>query len=102
MKNDMSNAFYTCPYCKEEYANPSDLAHCILSCEDQKKREEEARKKAELALAKETRKKEVEDALDNYQKLLKAYIEDYGAISITSNADDWVSLVGSKPWHWWF
>ena len=98
----MDNTFYTCPYCKEEYVNPSDLAHCILSCEDKKKREEEDRKKAELALKKEARKKEVDDAIDSCRELIKAYIKDYGSISITSNIDDWSSGFGSKPWHWWF
>ena len=90
----MDNTFYTCPYCKEEYTNPVDLAHCILSCEDKKKREEEKRKQAELALKKETRKKEVEEALDNYQKLAKAYMEDYGSIVIRGNFND-------TPWYWW-
>lgn len=98
----MDNTFYTCPYCKEEYTSPSDLAHCILSCEDKKKREDEERKKAELALVKEAREKEIKDVADNYHKLLKAYIKDYGAISITSNADDWVSLFGDKVSRWWF
>ena len=97
----MDNAFYTCPYCKEEYTHPSDLAHCILSCEDKKKREEEERKKAELALVKEARKKEIEDAANNYNELLKAYIKDYGAISITSNSDDWTSLFRDKLSRWW-
>lgn len=98
----MDNTFYTCPYCKEEYTDPVDLAHCILSCEDKKKREEEERKKAELALAKENRKKEVEVARDNFQKLLKEYIKDYGSISITSDTDEWPPIFSSKPWHWWF
>lgn len=92
----MKNTFYSCPYCKEEYTNPIDLAHCILSCEDKKKREEEERKQAELALKKETRKKEVEEALDNYLQLRKAYIKDYGSILIANTSDDWV------PWYWWF
>lgn len=98
----MSNTFYTCPYCKEEHITPTDLAHCILSCEDKKKREDEERKKTELALAKEERKKEVEDARKNYQTLLKAYIEDYGSFSINTSSDDWVSIVGNKPWYGWF
>ena len=98
----MKDTFYTCPYCNEEYNSPVDLAHCILSCEDKKKREEEDRKKAELALQKETRKKEIEDAADNYKKLIKAYIEDYGSISITSNSDGLFSLFDAKPFHWWF
>ena len=96
----MDNTFYTCPYCKEEYTNPVDLAHCILSCEDKKKREEEKRKKEELALAKAVRKKEVDDALENYNKLLKAYIKDYGAYSLTTDRDDHVTMNRLLPW--WF
>ena len=96
----MDNTFYTCPYCNKEYSNPSDLAHCILSCEDKKKREEENRRQAELALTKENRKKEIQDALDNYQKLLKSYLEDYGSISI-KNDSDLFSIFGHKPFSWW-
>jgi hypothetical protein len=99
----MNNAFYTCPYCKKDYTDPSDLAHCILSCEDKKKREEKERKKAELALQKETRKKEVEDALDKYYVLLKAYLKDYGSLTIGENeTNDLKPFFASKPWHWWF
>ena len=54
----------------------------------QKVQEEEDRKKAQLALEKETRKKEVDEAFDNYSKLLKAYIKDYGVYSSTTYADD--------------
>ena len=98
----MDNHFYNCPYCKREYNSPSELAHCILSCEDKKKREDEEKRQAELALQKEARKKEVGEALENYQKLLKNYIKDYGSISITSNTDDWASLLGNQPLRWWF
>ena len=98
----MDNHFYTCPYCKVEYNSPSELAHCILSCEDKKKREDEEKRQAELAIQKEARKKEVGEALENYQKLLKNYIKDYGSISITSNTDDWASLLGNQPLRWWF
>lgn len=98
----MDNTFYTCPYYKEEYTNPSDLAHCILSCEDKKKREEEEHKKAELARAKETRMKEIESAADNYHKLLKAFIRDYGPIAIASNSDDWTSIIRNDFFPWWF
>lgn len=98
----MDKHFYNCPYCKREYNSPSELAHCILSCEDKKKREDEEKRQAELAIQKETRKKEVGEALENYQKLLKNYIKDYGSISITSNTDDWASLLGNQPLRWWF
>lgn len=98
----MDHTFYTCPYCKEEYTHPSDLAHCILSCEDKKKREEEDRKKAELALTKENRKKEIEDALEHWRKLMRAYLEDYGALSISKNViNDFEPFFANRPWHWW-
>ena len=93
----MDNTFYTCPYCQEEYADPVDLAHCILSCECKKKLEEENRKKEELALEKETRKKEIEDALKNWRKLMKAYIEDYGALSINVEP-----IFANRHFNWWF
>lgn len=96
----MDHTFYACPYCKEEYTNPVDLAHCILSCEDKKKREEENRKKEELALAKEVRKKEVDDALRNYNTLLKAYIKDYGVYSLTTDTDDFIAMGRLLPY--WF
>lgn len=98
----MDQTFYTCPYCKEEYSNPSDLAHCILSCEDKKKREEEERKKAELALEKEARQKEVENAFENLQKLMKEFVNDYGAIAIRTDSDERTPLHHSKLWPWWF
>lgn len=56
----------------------------------QKVQDEEDRRKAQFALEKETRKKEVDEALDNYNKLLKAYMEDYGAYSSTTYSDDFV------------
>lgn len=98
----MDNTFYTCPYCKEEYTNPTDLAHCILSCEDKKKREEEERKQAELALVKKTRMKEIEVAADHYHKLVKEFIKDYGSIEISSNYDDWYPMIKNNFFPWWF
>jgi hypothetical protein len=49
----------------------------------QKEKDEEDRKKAQLALEKEARKKEVDEAFDTYNELLKAYIKDYGSYSTT-------------------
>ena len=82
MKNE--NVFYACPYCKTEYTNPVDLAHCILSCEEKKKKDEEAKKAKELALVKEARKREVEEKRDEYYKTLKSYLNDYG---ISTNSE---------------
>ena len=58
----------------EEYSNLNEII---------KKREveEEDRKRAQLALEKETRKKEVDEALEKYRDLLHTYLEDYGSYS---------------------
>ena len=95
------DAFYTCPYCNEEYTSPSDLAHCILSCEDKKKREEEERRKAEFALQKADREKEVRDAYDNFKILLKAFIKDYGSFSTMTSTDACFNTL-LNDWFWRF
>ena len=51
------------------------------------KQEEEDKKKAQRALEMETRKKEVDDAYETYNILLKAYIKDYGSYSATHIGD---------------
>ena len=51
----------------------------------QKEKDEEDRRKAQLALEKENRKKEVDEAFENYRTLLKAYIKDYGAYAMTTD-----------------
>ena len=65
------------------------------------KQEEEDRRKAELALVKEARKKEVEDAANNYQKLLKEFLKDYGAIALCNSPDSLVSIMDDKLFRWW-
>ena len=99
MKNEMNNAFYTCPYCNEEYTEPSDLAHCILSCEEKKRVEEEKIKQEQLAAEKEFRKNEIEEAEKHYRKLLTDFIKDYGSYSTTRDyTDDDNLLFHVKPW----
>lgn len=101
MKNEMKNAFYTCPYCKEEYSEPADLAHCILSCEEKKRIEEEKLKKEQLAAEKEIRMKEIEEAEKHYRELLTAFVKDYGSYSATRDyTDDDNLLFSVKPWRW--
>ena len=90
-------ALYICPYCKEAHETPGGLARCILDCEEKKKIEEEKAKKAKLDAEKETRKKEVDDALQNYKKLLSAYMNDYGIYSFKS--DDDFDIFNSKFWN---
>ena len=88
-KND---TFYTCPYCNEEYAEPSDLAHCILNCEARIKAEEKERAKAKIAAEKEARYKEVIDAYENFEELRSKFVEDYGSFTFKT---------ASNLPHWW-
>ena len=99
MKNEINNTFYACPYCKEEYTNPVDLAHCILSCEEKRKKEEEQKKAEKMADEKEARYKEIVDARNNYLKLISNYTKDYGSLIITTDTHDW-----EQPFmdYWWF
>ena len=100
MKNEMKNAFYTCPYCNTEYGSPVDLAHCILSCEEKKKVEEEKLKQEKLAFEKEARIKEIEAAEKHYRKLVAAFVKDYGSYSTTRRYDSDGLLFSTKPWNW--
>lgn len=90
-----TNKTYICPYCMTEYKIPGDLARCILNCEEKKKLEEEAAKKAALAAEKDARYKEVIDAYDNFMELKGKYVADYGNFTFkrtSSDADlcDWI------------
>lgn len=84
---------YSCPLCGEHYETPTELAHCILACEEKKRVEEEKKKVEELKAAKDARKKEVDEAFDKWTELRKAYEKDYGNYSITRN------YVNEFPWN---
>lgn len=85
---EKKHVFYTCPYCKEEYSEPSDLAHCILSCEEKKRIEEKAAKEAKLKAEKEARYKEVIDAYENFEELRSKYVDDYGSFTFKYKSKD--------------
>lgn len=97
------NVFYTCPYCKEEYSSPVDLAHCILSCEEKEKMIAERKRQKELADNKEARKNEIESVAKHYQTLVKDFIKDYGSYDVIrcydgEDEDELPIFFGSKPW----
>ena len=54
----------------------------------QKEKEEEDRKKAELTLNKEARKKELDDAIENARKLLQKWMKDYGSYGFSGNTNE--------------
>lgn len=64
------------------------------------KKEEEDRRKAEFALQRADREKEVRDAYDKFKKLLKDFINDYGEFSIIDTDNYTKSLL--NDWFWRF
>lgn len=67
---------------------------------NQKKKEAEEARKAQLVAEKEARTKEIEEARKHYHALVDQFVEDYGSYSFITNIkdDDWSFLFGSKPW----
>ena len=65
---------------------------------EQRKKEEKDLIEAKLALEKDARKKEVDDALVKYKQLLRAYMRDYGFYFYNSD-DDMFDLFSSKFWN---
>lgn len=63
--------------------------------------EEEDRKKAELALKKEARTKEVDDAIKHVDDLFNEYVKDYGSYSGKYKLDDY-GIFSKHPFSWWF
>lgn len=63
------------------------------------KKEEEDRQKAEFALQRADREKEVRDAYDKFKKLLKDFINDYGEFSIMDTDTYFRPL---NDWFWRF
>lgn len=61
------------------------------------KKEEEDRQKAEFELQRADREKEVKDAYNKYNKLLKDFIHDYGYFAVTTNTDDYFN----SPFYGW-
>lgn len=96
----MANKEKTLEELKAEAELATQAYNLALKAEEQKKREEAERKKAELAAIKVERKAEVDDAINHAIQLLKKYNEDYGSYSITDNINDLTFLFGSKPWRW--
>ena len=65
---------------------------------EQKKKKEEELKRQKLAEEKITRKKEVDDAFENYKTLLEAYINDYGIYSYAAD-ENIFGLFSPKFWN---
>lgn len=79
--------------CEEAKKNFERLNKLI----EEKKREEKELREAQLALEKDARKKEVDDAIAKCKALVKAYMHDYGIYSFSSTDGD--SIFSSKFWN---
>ena len=99
----MANKEKTLEQLKEEAELATIAYETALRAEEQKKKEEAERKKAELTAVKEKRYAEIEEARKNYYKLINDYVKDYGEYSVHSTDDNdadiaFPFLFGSKPW----
>ena len=83
-----------------EYESAKKALNAARELAAKKAAEEAERKRLELAKVKETRRKEVADAINHATALLKAYSEDYGTYSIGDDIDDLSFLLGRKPWRY--
>ena len=90
---------YTIEELETQYKQVEENREALAKLITQKKQEEKERKEKELALKKETRRKEVDDAIANCKALLKAYMHDYGIYSYTSSDDD-DTIFNSRFWNW--
>lgn len=89
---------YTIEELEEQYKLAEEKRNALKDQIEQKKREEEELREAQLALEKENRKKEVDEAIAKCKELLKAYMHDYGVYAFKSTDDD--AIFNSKFWNW--
>ena len=89
---------YTIEELEAQYKLGEENQKTLKAHIEQKKKEEKEFREAQLALEKETRKKEVDDAIAKCKTLVKAYMHDYGIYSFTSTDDD--TIFSSKFWNW--
>ena len=69
---------FTIEELKKMYEDATKECETIGEMLKQKEKDEEDKKKAQLTLEKENRKKELNEAREHYNTLLEAYIKDYG------------------------
>ncbi len=89
---------YTIEELEAQYKLAEEKRNAIKQQIEQKKQEEKELREAKLALEKDARKKEVDEAIANAKTLIKAYINDYGVYSFTSSTDN--EIFNSRFWNW--
>lgn len=89
---------YTIEELESQYKLAEEKANAIRQQIEHKKKEEKERRYAQLALERDHRKNEVDEALETYKTLLKAYMRDYGSYVYASN-DSTFDMLSSKFWN---
>ena len=92
---------FTIEEMEKQYSEMRKQCNNLYEQIKQKKQDEADRIKAELALQKEARRKEVDEALKNYNELLKAYLADYGTYRSEEFSDDF-AWYPNKFWRSFF
>ena len=89
---------YTIEELEAQYKKAEESQKALKQTIEQKKKEEKELKEAQLMLTKESRKKELDGAFENYMTLLEAYINDYGIYSCTTD-EGIFDLFSAKFWN---
>lgn len=98
MINMSTKKEYTIEELEAQYKLADEKLNTLKQQIEQKKKEEEELRVAKLAIEKDARKKEVDEAFEKYKTLLRAYIADYGIYSFTNDEDSF-DLFSSKFWN---
>ena len=98
MINMSTKKEYTIEELEAQYKLAEEKRNALKQQIEQKKKEEEELREAQLAKEKDARKKEVDEALEKYKTLLRAYMRDYGAYSYISD-DNIFDMFNSKFWN---
>lgn len=89
---------------EEQYKKATEQADVLGNQLKKKKQDEADRKKAQLALEKDARYKEIEEVSKHLNELIADYTKDYGSFSFTrsySNDDDY-RYSFPHLYHWFF
>ena len=98
--NDEIKRELTIKELEEQYKKMTEQCNALNEQINQKKKDEEARKQAQLSFEKDARRKEVEEAYDRLNTLVNNYIKDYGSLSFTKNNKN--EHEHPYLWHWFF
>lgn len=90
---------YKCGICGKEHLSVYDRMNCEMVCV--KKQQEEERKAAEAKKKEEQklRKTAVDEAFENLNKLISAYVKDYGHYEYGAGGEDTNFYWPSRLWH---